>query len=350
MQKSYQISLHGVSEKDSMLFECMLILLEKRTRAEWSLSTDHNLSDIAVVDMDQDGHQQLWEEVNQHGRGVPVAFYEDYTTLPHQYALKKPVRSLDLVKLMTQIIQTKGQINIRQQVAGQAGGSSTGHVAAPANKAPVQPQRKTANVKVQVRRPEIKRLYDLLLNNDINEAIEIQYREVELIIDIPRQQFFTEHKLLMLSMLFKLSTDKLNISSYPDAKLKYLEQHASSQPLDFLIWSSILLGANGELFAPINSDTKLKLKKWPNFRSMVHLPLHNKITAFMMKQEATINEICSQLNMQADIVINFINACLVLGYLNIDYDRHDSTGNSFQLNSKNRSLFSKIRKRFGLGG
>ena len=349
MQKSYQISLHGVSEKDSMLFECMLILLEKRTRAQWSLSKDHHLSDIAVVDMDQDDHEKIWEEINQHGRGVAVAFYEDFTTLPHQHALKKPVRSLDLVKLMTQIIQKESSAEISQKLASQgAAGAST--ISPPGNSTPIQPKDTVSSIKVQVKRPEIKRLYDLLLNNDINEAIEIQHREVELIIDIPRQQFFTEHKLLMLSMLFKLGTDKLSITSYPDAKLKYLEQHANTQPLDFLIWSSILLGSNGELFAPIEADTKLKLKKWPNFRSMVHLPLHNKITAFMMKQEATINEICNQLKMQSDIVINFINACLVLGYLNIDYDRHNFADNSFQLSNRNHGLFSKIRKRFGLGG
>ena len=88
-------------------------------------------------------------------------------------------------------------------------------------------------------------------------------------------------------------------------------QLGGSQPWARLVWLCALAGGNGALAPGYGPNEKYKLLKWPQTER--EFPKHFRVATVMMKGPANLSEIAEQSGVPLAEVIDFVNACLVLG-------------------------------------
>jgi len=339
VSKLFVISCCCVPETDAILLEFLLTLLEKQTSAEWQLGSDMS-GDIAIYDIDEKAGLELYQQRLAASDGpVPVVFSTESPKLDAEFRLVKPMRSADFLATAKSIIEKYPDIG-RETGAKEASSSETVEAA----------NTSIATTVTKLKRPTVKRLYNLL-TEDIEaykNPVSILFREVSFYIDFSSKRFYCEHKLMLLSMLCKSDISKLNISEISSYELGKIETQMTARPLTELIWCCALLGSSGELIDSIDENTPLHLKRWPNLKSLVHLPRHITLTAFLSKHTATIDEIVKQTRVLPDNVIDFVNACKVMGYLDDHVSLDDVETKPVQTDKVKKGLFGKIRNKFGV--
>lgn len=338
MSKTFVISCCCVPETDAILLEFLLSLLEKQTDALWQLGNDMS-GDIAIYDIDEKAGLELYKKRLAEQTGpVPIAFSTDISKIDAEYKLVKPLRSADFLAIAKKIIEQHTELGNEVE---------TKKTEPPATQ---QPDHTAALQTTSFKRPTIKRLYNLL-TEDIEaykDPVSVHFREVNFYIDFASRRFFCEHKLMLLSMLCKSDTSKINIETISSYDLSKVESQIESRPLSELIWCSVLLGSSGELIDSIDENAPIHLKRWPNLKSLVHLPRHITLTAFLSKHTATIDNIVKQTRVLPENVIDFINACKVMGYLDEQVSLSDIHTPAIKPDNVKRGLFGKIRNKFGV--
>lgn len=335
MSKTYLISVSCVPETDAILLEFLLTLLEKQTGADWQLANDLS-GDIAVYDVDDKAGLDIYQKRITDGSGpVPVAFSSDKDKVSADYYLVKPLRSADFLAVAKSIIEKHPDL----------GSDIT--TSQPVEQKTQMPGTRPA---ITIKRPTIKRLYNLLTEeiDTYKNPVEIGFREVSFFIDFSHKRFYCEHKLMLLSMLCKTDISNLQIKELSSYDLGKIENQLEGRPLSELIWCCALLGSSGELINSIDENTALHLKRWPNLKSLVHLPRHITLTAFLSKHTATLAEIVSQTRVLQENVIDFINACKVMGYLDDQVSLNDIDTVGIKSDNVKKGLFGKIRNKFGV--
>lgn len=170
-----------------------------------------------------------------------------------------------------------------------------------------------------IKRPIDRRFYHLLTEefNGQDDKVSVAYQDLDLVVDFEQQRFYCDFNLLMLTRLCKAKLEQLQISILSDDEFIQLSRDKQGRDLKELLWCAALFGFPGELFEPIDAKTCLTLKRWPNTRVFVHLPIHINIAAFMSQHETTIEGIASQTSTKIENVFDYVNACLALGYLKV---------------------------------
>lgn len=336
MSKTYVISVCGVPETDAILLEFLLTLLEKQTDAEWQLGNDMN-GDICIYDIDEKSGLDIYQKRIADGSGpVPIAFSTDKNKVEAENFLIKPLRSADFLAIAKSIIESNPELGCETAATSKPSAEEKNEVA--------------GHQALAIKRPSTKRLYNLLTEDIDNykNPVEVGFREVSFFIDFSAKRFYCEHKLMLLSMLCKTDISNLQIKEISSYDLSKIENQIESRPLNELIWCCALLGSSGELLESIELETPLHLKRWPNLKSLVHLPRHITLTAFLSKHTATLPEIVSQTRVLLDNVVDFVNACKVMGYLDEQVSLNDIDTSTVKSDNVKKGLFGKIRNKFGV--
>ena len=95
----------------------------------------------------------------------------------------------------------------------------------------------------------------------------------------------------------------------------------------------------------LNDQDRFKLKRWPDFKKINYTPCHVRIAVMIRKTAHDINSLTNMVDLPRAGVVEFINRCYELGYLEIE------SGLAAVVTSPQvprRSLFQKIRNRLGL--
>ena len=311
MSKSFVVSSY-IDKPDIILLEYLLSVLEKNSSNQWKLASDM-LGDIVVIDIDEQDGQELYTQADEKDSGaVVIALSSDSPKAKAKYNLKKPLNSVAFMALAKEIIDHHPEIGQPILNPGQLEPTSSTLAKEP-NRA-----NNTQNNSV-IKRPSHRRLYNLIseIKNTYQNPIEISYQEFSVTIDFQSNSFFYSKKLILLSILCKSNIEKLTLRDLSQKELNRLEIKIKSRPLTELIWCAVLLGSSGELNESINENAKLHLKKWPDLDSLIHLPRHITLSAFMTKNVATLADISKQTLVSVDNVVDFINACHVLELVEI---------------------------------
>lgn len=342
MSKIFIVSCYCIAETDIILLEFLLSVQEKQTGNQWQLASDLS-GDIVIINTDEKAGIEMYEKMMaDENSPVIITYTTDSSVLNPEYHLNRPMRSADYISLTKKLLEDHPEIgSIKTKEAKQIKTENT---------ATIPEETKTPAINFDIKRSSYKRLYNLLTEDSekYNKPIQIIYREISIYIDFSHKRFFSEHKLILLSMLFKENIDSLIIKEISDDELNKIEAEIKPCSLEELLWSCTLLGSSGELIEKINKETLLHLKRWPNLQMLLHLPRHLTLTAFMTKYTATLGEIITQTNVLPENVIDFINACQVMGYLNIDEKNNSTVQNNIRTNTKRQSLFEKIRNKFDI--
>lgn len=289
MSKLFAVSSQ-ISKPETVLLEYLLTQLKETTGSDWQLANDMS-GDIAIIDVDDIAGQQLHHQIStQANAPVIIALSKDTPVIESELSLIKPLHSDSFMSLTEAIINKYP--NIGQDIA-------------------------LSNDNRVIKRPSHRRLYNLLIEERslYQGSFEVTYNEMSIIIDLSLKQFFCTHKLMMLSMMCKSDINKLQIREIPKQEMIKIELEMTAYPISELTWCCALLGSSGELMDGIDEDTLLHLKTWPDLKSLIHLPRHITLTAFMSKHTSTISEISVQTQVIQENIIDFVNACKVLGYL-----------------------------------
>ena len=336
-------------ETDAILLEFLMSVLEKQMNADWELTYDMS-GDIAVIDIDEQSGLDLFNKTKARDNSpVIIALSSGIQKVDAEFNLQKPMRSANFLAVIKEILE-KNPDTGREKEADEASTVTNLQPALDTNKTEENKSTKTVQNNVAIKRPSVKRLYNFLTEDagSYTKPIEVIYLEVSIYLDFKSNLLFCEHKLMLLSMLSKADISKLQIREMKDADFKKVQAEVPSRPISELIWCCALLGSSGELISSIDENSVLHLKRWPNLKSLVHLPRHITLTAYMTKYKSSLSEISVQTRVPIDHVVDFVNACLLLGYLDKDVKRDEKQQQEIKHDSAKQGLFGKIRNKFGL--
>ncbi|MEM1080421.1 MAG: hypothetical protein AAGH65_02455 [Pseudomonadota bacterium] len=103
-QASTFSALH-LSVKDMNVLRSLMSLAAGKTQHEWTLSAEDSvageLGDVVLVDVDQPDGAALWPEVSQRRR--PAVAFSRRRDFPARFVLNKPIRSQQLISLLTDL-------------------------------------------------------------------------------------------------------------------------------------------------------------------------------------------------------------------------------------------------------
>ena len=340
MSKLFVVSCCFIPETDAILLEFLLSVLEKQTGAEWKLTYDLD-GDITVIDTDTKDGLELFQKMQaQNDQGTVIQLTSGAEKTNSDDSVHKPMRSAEFMAVINKLLKQYPDL-------GREATETTGAVTE--SSAVVSEAVGSVSIPAVVKRPTIRRLYNLLTEDAANykKPVEIIYREVSVYINFSAKQLFCEHKLMLLSMLSKTDINNIEIKELNDFDFIKIERSIKPRPLSELIWCCALLGSSGELVPSIDQNTQLHLKRWPNLKSLVHLPRHITLTAFLTKYTATLAEVSSQTRIPAEHVIDFINACSVMGFL-AQSEQVASKAKVVEKDAAKQGLFGKIRNKFGM--
>ena len=86
-------------------------------------------------------------------------------------------------------------------------------------------------------------------------------------------------------------------------------------PIDPLLWFAALQCSQGRLLAGHAADVARGLIRWPNFSILPHRREHLTLAVYMANHMATLSEIVQETGVSLQTVIDFTNACQVIGLL-----------------------------------
>lgn len=335
MSSSLVVSHAHIGEKDLLLLEFLLTLVERQTSAHCTL-TDSMDGNLVIIDIDQQKGLTLYNSLKARSTGqILIPLTEQAEKSDAEFILNKPLRSAEVIAVGTRVLEKQaGKLT-----------PDTMESPAPERASPVIPA-------INFKQSTCKRLFNFLTDsNKPANYVEISLHASRVYVDFQSQQFLCENKLISLSMLFKSDINELAIRPMESAEYLELKQQITPRTLNELIIDSALLGSSGELTADVSVNEKLDLSRWPG--SIERLPKHLSrsvfaIAAFMTKHQGTISDISLQSQATPEVVAGFINACAVLGYLSSDNNQKSDQPDKIQKNSQKRGLFAKIRTRFGL--
>ena len=354
MSKLYVIAPFFVDEKDAVLMEFLLTLIEKQTGENWKFD-QISTADIAIIDVDGVEGKAMYNKMIQQTDGpVPVMLTENVSA-EAEFKLFTPIRSADFIAVVKAVLAKHDDLGVKEGIEESQVSETQEFDTERAVKASHLIDELSSPVNITFKRPEIKRLYNYLLenNNVATPAVKITYREFELFVDYATQQFYCDHKVMLLSTLCKADINNVVIQSLPVKGLQKVKNNIIGRPLCELIWNSVLLGGSGELIEKFNAESLFHLKRWPNPKLMKEFPKfirqkYMALTAFMVKGSSTIADISRQTNVQLDTVVDFVNACFSVGYLDMQPEKAQIVKKSVPARKERNSLFGKIRSKFGL--
>jgi signal recognition particle receptor subunit beta len=141
----------------------------------------------------------------------------------------------------------------------------------------------------------------------------------ELIIVPARKAFFTTAELEDLKPYYQERIESIDIEAIDEDKLEALitapgmRRHSLTQ----LLWLATLVGSRGRLLAGCDPSHPVHLKWWPEFSRLPYYGEFQKLFNVMNRHGGTIATIAEQSGAPLHKAIEFLNACVVLGLVEL---------------------------------
>jgi len=288
---------------------------------------------------DEEGSVQLKEWASKNKRQVLIAFSSGKTENfpPNVLVLPRPLRSAELIPVLQQA--SKRFLNSLFQ--GQEASSSSW---VSPNKQ-VDEKAGTANTASAARR-----ILNVLCSNQ-DRVLKVIDRTAHFVIfDISHRRYYTtNHNSMEIEDLLASPSINLQIEELGRDQFAKSIRDFEIYDLDRPLWTTALAISNGQLFDGLSSTEFYRLSRWPDLKKLGQNPLHLKLTA-LLRRGGTIDYFANFLKVPPGDVIEFINACHTLNYL----EHQEKTALPSKVTEQKpsttskRSLFSRIRSRLGI--
>jgi hypothetical protein len=339
VSKKIHVSCYCITDTDIILLEFLLSVLAKTTDNKWILSCDTQ-SDLVIIDTDEQTGIDMYQKVLiDKNPPICITYSSKEAPFNSQFHLNKPMRSSDFISLIKTLLEKYPEFgNETSNLIEFTDEESKVHE--DIKNTPLEEQENTI---FDIKRPSKKRLYNILTANKNNTPIKVTFQNINIFIDYKNNIYSCKNKLTDLTSFIKSDITLLEINNISDDEFMALKSTTESYPLRELIWYSALLGSDGELNEEITEKSLLHLNQWPNFKALEHSPIHITLAAFMARYTCTLRNISTQTNIPLDEIINFLNANLVMGHLDIDKEKHPTKIMNITKNTEKVKLFDKLR-------
>jgi len=350
----YKISVKAFEKMDALLFQSMLQLVQKQLVVPWQFEESAN---IVVIDAEQPEGKIFWEN---HPSAKITVLYAKQNIYNAQWFLQKPVRVQPLVQLLNEMatLQTSQELATRASPVSEAKPTKVVPVTNPRSEPKVVA---TAVIEKPTLIPTISDSScfnpSYYLIGLLEQAIKTVQPKCLMSADqtplyvLPQEQrCFTRpisKKLVLLpKSIYALPLEKIKSIdlSVESLRAEVENQALSGYTIDTILWLTALHASQGRLIDNQSKQALVRLKQWPNFAILPHQPAQMNLAAFMLKKTADLSEVAEKTQLPLATVIDFFNACKVLGLV-IEATQTETIIAKKDLSEQKRNLLRTILAR-----
>lgn len=339
-QKLWLYTSH-LSLSNVLTLKVFLGLTKNDQVAIWEYTENPDIAAAVLIDADsEDGKLQLKELIAKGKSQVLIAFSQGAEGLPENVlVLPRPLRLAEVIAVLQQAAKrflgvSSPQVELKPSTVVQSGGVSEkiGDISTPTS-------------------PKIRRVFEVLCGSR-DKILKVSGGAAQpVVFDISHRRYYPsndagqiEIEALLTSAAKHANVEEININ-----QLAKETQNLKGQELDVPLWAAALAASNEQLFDGLSRDEFFRLNRWPDLKKLGQNPLHLKLTA-LLRHGGTIDHFADIIKVPAGDIINFINACHALNFL--DHQTKPVVQNKApapeKTNASKRSLLSRIRSRLGI--
>lgn len=334
----YKITTRALDKTDSVFFKSMLQLIQNQLTIKWTYEEN---AYIVLVDLEQPEGIEFWIS---KPRGVFLIAYARQNFYRAEWFLQKPLRIQPLLQLLNSLatlqpaqllgeaetslapIDTPDTPVTVATIPSSTPAASLPPIPSLFSKAMQSAEAATRNKtwldnKLEYFEPSLYLLG--LLQDSLAKA---QPRRFSCLGASPL--YLLPHENRCFSAIAKMQhLDPLQKSLYgsyaknikvaeltiEDLLAEVQKNALRSYPVDTALWLAALHCSHGRLFLGQSPNSVIRLKHWPNFIVLPHDTVHVSLAAFMLKNMTDLVTIAQRTNTTLEIVVNFFNACKVIG-------------------------------------
>lgn len=121
--------------------------------------------------------------------------------------------------------------------------------------------------------------------------------------------------LALMQRLLSENSPPLSLTPVSEEVFMHRAVVSGDAPMRPTLWEiGLQAPGDGTLMAPLQDGTKLRLRRWPDFRILAHRHDHFRICALLIKQGASVQACCEILDMPRHQVQSFFNAAFLTAY------------------------------------
>ncbi len=345
----YKLTTKAFEKMDVLLLQSIVQLVQRQLKSTWTIDES---ADILLVDVEHPEGRTFWETAPSDKLIVAYAKQNVYEA---KWYLQKPIRVQPLVQLLNDLAGFRETYPVvaSQPIQAVLRTKETGQTSRAVPKTPVAPappEKTSTTIYFQPTQYLIGLIHTAV---STGQVIRFSYAETPAIYLLPQEQrcFTTTIQMTHLEMsqqtLFSVSANQIKQERLTTTELcDQIEKLAlRSYPVETILWKTALVASQGRLIYKHTKETTVKLKQWPNFASLPHLPAHINLAAFMLKKTADLATIAVKTQTPLPVVIDFFNACKVINIVT------ETSGGAPPLEKEitetKRDLFRSILRRLG---
>lgn len=344
MPQTFKLFSSQLTESNLLTLQIFLGLTKTDRLVVWEHTDDPQSAAAVLIDVDNDaGRLELREWMSGSKKWmsgnksqVLIAFGSQIAGLPNYIlTLSRPIRSAELLSVLQQAAdECLGKDNSQQKEQ-----RAVGSVSQPA----VESSRKPSTASSH----ETKRALGIVYSSQ-DKLLKLTDKIGRVaIFDIRQRRYYTSNlvRSAVEDMLASLARD-IQIEELSTAQFQKETQSLKPQDSDPLLWTATLAISEGQLFGDLSLGEVYRLNRWPDLKKLGPDALHMKLAA-LLRNGGTIDNFARFTQVPTESIINFINVCFVLGYL----DRPKKIivpAAQKKTSDEKRGLFARIRSRLGI--
>lgn len=307
---------------DGLLFQSMLQLVQRQLNAVWQVAES---ADIVIVDVEQPEGQSYWQT---HQTEQQMIVYAKQNTYQAQWYLQKPIRVQPLVQVLNALATWRMNVP-----------TSATRAAATVNRVETPPLRTTTTTAASAPAPtktdkplpidsefQPSRYLIGLLQTviQLGTAKRLTYADQSPLYILPQEQrCFTTPlpktlgQTTLKGSIYTVAIEQIKSEVLTPTALRaeVEKQSLRAYPVETILWYTALQASQGRLIFNQPKQANVRLKQWPNFATLPHLPTHMNLAAFMLKKTADLATIATKTHIPLPTVVDFFNACKLLGLI-----------------------------------
>ncbi|MDQ7089338.1 MAG: hypothetical protein Q9M50_01650 [Methylococcales bacterium] len=309
MSKLTTLAFLDFNQQQQQDFYSILILSTQGLDEEWEI-VDKTLATVIFVHYDETITQSQWEEIEAaYPMAKLVAYSENLAHIETQWTLltktnKPPLRS-ELIRLLNQIGAENLNVNVKVNEKLSV-------------KVSEKPSIVEETAKISSKSPFFlsEHYFLSIVQNSLQSGntYRCKFQDNISLYLLPKQNcYFCSAEIVDLYALFLTHPDKIEITMMSEKELKQQVKGLKTKALNDLLWHSTVTVSKGRFMKSHDPEQNVRLKYWPDISQVSSNKSYLPIASFMSNNIANVIKISQHTGQKLSDVLDFHNACNVLG-------------------------------------